>query len=239
MSLFIFPFETQIWVFPQLFSTPPTLLSTSCLIPPLGTSPEELPQVLCGTAFASPTKITQPDSISRVSLDNTREHSFPCCIAVLLSERPGKCSDGWWKIHTHTKHHLHQTLGNGAGHGWFTQQKPFPVVSILIPKKVLAAGSRWNCSSHLYQTQGLLCMFMTFLTTEGIVSTKLSWILLLVHVAVVCMEQMWSDIPQMHRIAVETPDRNQERYWDIKSIELRWSQTQAHPYKNITLILWD
>lgn len=142
--------------------------------------------------------------------------------------------------HTHTKHPLHQALGNGAVQRWLTQQKPFPVLSVLLPKKLLVGVSRWNCASHLYQTPGLLYMSMNFLlTTERSISTKLSWILLSVLVAVVCMEQVWSGISEMHWIAVEMLHRNQERDWDMKSTELRWSQTWVHPCKNITVISGD
>lgn len=64
MFFFLFTFETQMWGFLQLFSTsPPVLwnlssLSPSCLIPPLGTSPNEPSQVRSDTVFASPSKTT-------------------------------------------------------------------------------------------------------------------------------------------------------------------------------------
>ena len=57
----------------------------------------------------------------------------------------------------------------------------------------------------------------------------------MVHVAVVCMEGMCRRLSQTHWSSAEMLVKNQERDWDVKSIQPRWSQTQAHPFK---ISLW-
>lgn len=82
-------------------ATKPSLLSPSCLIPPHGTYPDELPQVLSGTVFAS----HPPKTLSQTQYsvpDWTMPGTSPSLLhsQVLSSERPRKCNNVWWNTHT-------------------------------------------------------------------------------------------------------------------------------------------
>ena len=151
--LFLFPFETQMWVFLQLFSTsPPVLhnpssLSPSWLTPPLGTSPDQLPQALSGSVFASPPKNTQSDSIHSGRHDNARKQSFCCCIAKPFCQRSAEYSKRWGAQKVSSPLEFGKWwCAFWAALRWFAQPKPFPLVSILQPKKSLTPISILNCA---------------------------------------------------------------------------------------------
>lgn len=224
MSFFIF----SLWNSGVSLSYPPccqNLLSPSCLIPPLGSSPGELSQVLPGTVFASATKNTQ--QTQHPVSDWTMPGNSPS-----LLQSPGQEKQGWVVQHPHRKHHLHLTLRNAV-------QRCSPYRSLsqcclyCYQKKSL---QQW-ADEIVHLTYTRHCFVCSWLSC--LLQNHFCGILVLERVADVCTEQEWSDISQMLWITVEMLHRNQERDWDIKTIELRWSQTQAHPCKNITLILWD
>lgn len=100
MSFFIF----SLWNSGLSLSHPlccQTLLSPSCLIPPRGTCPAELPRF-----FLAPKTLSQTQY--PVS-DWTMPGNSPS-----LLQSPGQEKQWWVVKHAHRKHHLHLTLGNAV-----------------------------------------------------------------------------------------------------------------------------
>lgn len=156
-SLGKFPFCLPLWnsglsLSTTLLHTPtcaakPSLLSPSCLIPPLGASPHELPQVLSGTVFASPTKSIQSDSIFSVRLDNAREQPFPCCTAKSFYQKGQENAVIGGETHTQ-KASPPSDLGKRCCAEVAHPTEAFSSGVYIPTKNILVAVSRWNCASH-------------------------------------------------------------------------------------------
>lgn len=248
-SLGNFPFNLPLWnsglsLSTALLHTPhaatphaakPSFLSPSCLIPPL-----ELLQVSFLRCFLAQFLPHPPKTLSQTQYsvsDWTIPGNSPSPAAQPspLIRKARKMQ--WWVVkHTHKKHHLRQTLGHSAEVVHSTQAFSSGVY-IATKKKSLQQWADGIVHLIVADTRTTLHVHFSYYRRNHFYKTKLN--LTFGACFVVCMEQVWSGISQMHWIAVEMLHRNQERDGDIKSIEQRWPQTQAHPCKNTTLILWD
>lgn len=158
-SLGSFPFSLPLWNSDVSLSTTllhiPTCAAKSQLAVSFlpnsspGNFPNELAQVLSGTVFASPPKNPQSGSIVGGRQDNARKQSFSCCIAKSFYQKGQQNTAKGDETRTKSPSELKkQWCAFQAVLRRFTQWKPFPVVSILLPKKSLIPVSTFNCASH-------------------------------------------------------------------------------------------